>query len=279
MIIWLASYPKSGNTWVRAFIVSYYFTSDGVFRFEDLSRIPDYPHKNFLDKTVDVKLLKEGDIYKHWDKSQKRILENKKAKFLKTHNSLKPVNEVPFTNKDYTLGVIHIIRDPRNVITSIKNHFSFRDYKDALKYMQTDGAFMKGDDNARYAIIDSWKTHFTSWMTNQSLKRITVRYEDLEKQPEKEFAKIVNFINTILRIKEGIKTDKLMNALNSTKFETLKKGEEEGKFNENVIKDNKKIKFFYKGPQNNWKKMLPKDIQTEMNIFYREDLKNLGYDV
>ena len=279
MIIWLASYPKSGNTWIRAFLVSYYFTDDGIFRFEDLSRIPDYPHKNFLDKNINISSLKEGDIYKHWDDSQKRIFENKKAKFLKTHNSLKPINKIPFTKTEYTLGVIHIIRDPRNVITSIKNHFSFNDYEDALKYMQTDGAFMKGDDNARYAIVDSWKTHFTSWMTNQSLKRISVRYEDLEKNPEKEFEKIINFINSILRIKEEIKKDKLVNALNTTKFEALRKGEDEGKFYENVIKDNKKVKFFYKGPQNNWKKLLPPDIQKKMSAYYKEDLRNLGYEV
>ena len=81
MIIWLASYPKSGNTWIRAFLVSYYFTDDGIFRFEDLSRIPDYPHKNFLDKNINISSLKEGDIYKHWDDSQKEFLKTKKRNF------------------------------------------------------------------------------------------------------------------------------------------------------------------------------------------------------
>ena len=52
MIIWLASYPKSGNTWLRSFLVSYYFSSDGNFRFEDLSRIPDYPNKIFFDENI-----------------------------------------------------------------------------------------------------------------------------------------------------------------------------------------------------------------------------------
>ena len=99
------------------------------------------------------------------------IRKKNKAKFLKTHNSLKPINNIPFTKSKNTLGVVHIVRDPRNVITSIKNHFGFSDYERALKYMQTEGAYMEGEDNARYAIVDSWKTHFISWMKNQSLKR------------------------------------------------------------------------------------------------------------
>ena len=277
MIIWLSSYPKSGNTWLRSFLVSYYFTDNGIFDFKDLSRIPDYPSKSFLDKKVDIRAINQGDIYKYWETSQKKISLNQKAKFLKTHNSFKPINNVPFTKVDYTLGVIHIIRDPRNIITSIKNHFSFIDYEQSLKFMQTEGAFMKGEDNARYSTIDSWRTHYISWMSDRTLKRITIKYEEMEDRPEETFSKIINFINSICKIKEGIVKSKLTNSINSTKFDLLKKGEENGKFNENVIKNNNKIKFFNMGPKNKWEKVLPEKIQSQMNIYYNEDLKNLGY--
>ena len=66
--------------------------------------------------------------------------------------------------------------------------------------------------------------------------------------------------------------------MNSTKFDILQKGEEEGKFSENVIRKDKKVKFFNMGPKNNWKNVLPKDIQIKMNDYYKEDLKNLGYE-
>ena len=279
MIIWLASYPKSGNTWIRSFIVSYYFTNDGNFNFDDLDRIPDYPNKIFLGKNVDVSNIKEGEVYNFWENTQNTIRENRKAKFLKTHNSLKPINNIPFTTTKNTLGVVHIFRDPRNVITSIKNHFGFSNYDKAFKYMQTEGAFMKGEDNMKYAIVDSWRTHFISWMQNQSLKRISIRYEDLVNNPEKEFIKIVHFLDSILKIKGGIKKSKFLKSLNTTKFEILQKGEEDGKFNENVIRNNEKVKFFNLGPKNNWKKVLPKDVQIKMNDYYKEDLKKLGYEV
>ena len=83
MIIWIASYPKSGNTWVRSFLTAYYFCKDGIFDVKNLNIIEDYPNKQFFNEKV-----KEGEIHKHWGESQKRILGQKKVKFLKTHNSL-----------------------------------------------------------------------------------------------------------------------------------------------------------------------------------------------
>ena len=74
MIIWIASYPKSGNTWVRSVLVSYYFSGDGKFNFDDLSRILDYPSRAFLDKKINLNNLKDGDIHQYWDVSQKNIL-------------------------------------------------------------------------------------------------------------------------------------------------------------------------------------------------------------
>ena len=77
MIIWIASYPKSGNTWVRSFLTAYYFCKDGIFDIKSLNMIEDYPNKQFFKEEV-----KEGEIHKHWDESQKRIFEQKKGKLL-----------------------------------------------------------------------------------------------------------------------------------------------------------------------------------------------------
>ena len=70
----------------------------------------------------------------HWLKAQKKIKENKKVLFLKTHSCLGNYKGRPFTSKDFSLGGIYVVRDPRNVITSVKNHFSFDD-KHALKFI------------------------------------------------------------------------------------------------------------------------------------------------
>ena len=109
MIIWIASYPKSGNTWIRTFLTAYYFCEKGIFDINKLNFIQDYPNKQFFRNEV-----KEGEIHKHWDQSQKDIISDKKIKFLKTHNSLIKAFGNDFTSPKYSLGVIYIIRDPRN---------------------------------------------------------------------------------------------------------------------------------------------------------------------
>ena len=116
MIIWIASYPKSGNTWVRSLLSAYFFTEDGEFNFNLLENIKKFPSEDFISE----KLRDPLEITKYWRPTQEEILKSKKIKFLKTHNCLMQLNNNKFTTTKHTLGVIYIIRDPRNVLTSFK---------------------------------------------------------------------------------------------------------------------------------------------------------------
>jgi len=79
MIIWIASYPKSGNTWVRSLLSSYYFSNDGNFHFNLLKNIDQYPQQKFFKQ----KINKPGEISNFWESSQKEIVKKKKLFFLK----------------------------------------------------------------------------------------------------------------------------------------------------------------------------------------------------
>ena len=279
MIIWIASYPKSGNTWVRSFITAYYFCKDGVFDIQKLKLIEDYPNKKFFDDEV-----REGEIHKHWEKSQKKICENKKIKFLKTHNSLITAFGQNFTSPKYTLGVIYIVRDPRNIITSIKNHNDFSTYDEAFKLLKDDNAILNDYKHlrnfAKTNIINSWRLNYQSWITNNFFRRLTLRYEDMLFDPERTFRDLIIFINTICRFNDNFDDKKFKNALNSTKFKSLKNLEEKNQFTENVYsaRDKRKIKFFFQGPENNWKKNLDSNLINEMNEYYKEDLIKFRYN-
>jgi len=279
MIIWIASYPKSGNTWVRSFLTAYYFCEDGIFDIKKLNIIQDYPNKQFFNCIV-----KEGEIYKHWEESQKRICDNKKIKFLKTHNSLITAFGKDFTSPKYSLGVIYIVRDPRNVITSIKNHNDFKTYDEALKFLQNDNAILNDYKHlrnfAKTNIINSWRLNYQSWITNNFFRRLTLRYEDMLFDPERTFRDLIIFINTICRFNDNFDDKKFKNALNSTKFKSLKNLEEKNQFTENVYsaRDKRKIKFFFQGPENNWKKNLDSNLINEMNEYYKEDLIKFRYN-
>ena len=123
MIIWLASYPKSGNTWVRSMIAALIHSNDGVFNFELLKNIQQFPEKKFF-KDIINDFSNFDEIKQNWIEAQERINLNNQINIFKTHQGKYTVGEHNFTNNDNTLGVIYVVRDPRNLIKSISNHFT-----------------------------------------------------------------------------------------------------------------------------------------------------------
>ncbi len=280
MIIWIASYPKSGNTWIRSFLTAYYFCEDGIFDIDKLNYIQDYPNKQFFKNEV-----KEGEIHNHWEESQRIILAEKKIKFLKTHNSLITAFGNEFTKPKYSLGVIYIIRDPRNVITSVKNHNDFQTYDKALEFMQNENTVISDykhlNNHAKTNIINSWRINYQSWLSNNRFRRFTVKYEDLIEKTDQTLRDLIIFVNTICRFNNGIDIKKFNNAVQSTTFDKLQNLENSGRFSESVYSDKtkEKIKFFYLGPKNNWKEKLSKSLIDKMNDYYKDDLKKLNYEI
>ena len=122
MIIWIASYPKSGNTWIRSLLSSYLFSDDGKFSFKLLKNIEQFSSKN-LHLKLSENLNYQARISKSWIPSQEIINQDKKIHFFKTHNAISTINGNKFTNKLNTLAAIYIVRDPRNLITSLGYHY------------------------------------------------------------------------------------------------------------------------------------------------------------
>ena len=106
MIVWLASYPKSGNTWIRSLLSSYYFTNDGIFTDDSLLKnIGQFPEKKHF-KTFDYNMAVPGDTAKFWIKAQEQLNKDKKLRFLKTHNFLGKIGNTQFTDEKNTLAEI-----------------------------------------------------------------------------------------------------------------------------------------------------------------------------
>ena len=278
MIIWLASYPKSGNTWVRSLLSAYYYSKNGNFSFELLKNIGQYPQKKYFD----IKIGKPGEINSYWDISQEKISRKKKIKILKTHNSLLALNGKDFTKPKYTLGIIYIVRDPRNVITSLKNHYDL-DYQQSLDFMLNEKKYLydiqEKKDYADFHFLSSWSNHYKSWINNSFFKKMVIKYEDLENNTYKTLKNLIVYINSLQQVNEKIDEVKINNCIKTTNFEILKHKEKKEGFPENVYskKTNKKINFFHLGSKNKWKEVVPKELHEKINNIFREDLKNLKY--
>jgi len=278
MIIWIASYPKSGNTFLRTFLASYYYSKKGKFDFDLLLKIHQFPNMKF-SKT---KSLCEEDASLKWILNQNEFFDKKNLNFVKTHNCLLPYKGNKFTTKDQTIGAIYVVRDPRNVITSMTHHYSIT-YEIALKKMLDDNATLLqksyDGDFSNFTYLSSWSKNYRSWKNSNEFKILFIKYEELELNKEDTFAKVLSFINALSNYEKDIDEKKFYNSLNSTSFSNLQNKEKNEGFEESVIsrETGKKIPFFNLGFKNRWQKILPEDIKKKINQSLSEDIKALGY--
>ena len=283
MILWIASYPKSGNTWLRTLISSYYYSEDGIYKDNLIKKIGQFPEKrHFTEFKYDQNII--TDTSRLWLKAQQKINQDKKLRFFKTHNAFGALNNQHFTDRENSIGCIYIVRDPRNVITSLKNHYEMND-EQALKWMANEKNFiydvqnLKKDGYSDFQFISSWETNYKSWIVQKQIPFMIVKYENLLKETYLVFKDIIEFINKTTGINNKIYKNKLKNSVQSTLLNKLKDNEKKHGFSEAILskKSNKKIPFFFLGPENDWKKILPKDLKTKLNKTYEKNLKELSY--
>ena len=265
MIIWIASYPKSGNTYLRSFLASYYYSKDGNFSFDQLLKIHQFPNiklSKFTPKTKE-------EASKNWMFNQNSFFDRDTLNLVKTHNCLYPYKGNNFTSRNETIGAIYIIRDPRNLITSLKHHYSVG-YEKAMELMLDKNSSLLEEshdkDFSNFTYLNSWSDHYKSWKNSSDFKTLFIKYEDLEKNKKEIFINMINFINEVTKNNEKINEKKLFNSIRTTNFSNLKNKELNEGFEESVYSKvtGKKINFFNLGFNNRWQKILPNDVKKKI---------------
>lgn len=279
MIIWLASYPKSGNTLLRSILATYFYSNDGDFKFKHLYKIGQFPAVEHFEN-LGIDTSKEEEIFKNFIEAQKKInIANRRFKFFKTHSSLCKISGCNFTDLNNTLGVIYIVRDPRNVVTSFAHHYNMS-IDDATNAMIDENRFFVKTDLMHRSFLGSWKFNFNSWkIWNEKNKYLLIRYEDLVNKKKSVLIKIFKFLNELGTIKNQINMIKLNKTIKSTEFQKMKKMEKMESFHESIIDDKtgKKKDFFNLGPKNNWRQILDIKNKEKIEKNFNDEMKELGY--
>ena len=275
MIIWLASYPKSGNTLVRSMLSAYNFSRTGEFNFQLLQNIKQFPNKtifNYLGVDTSNKL----EIVKNYISAQEEInkRDGNSIRFVKTHSALQSINGYPFTNYKNSLGAIYIVRDPRKVVLSNANHYQVA-LDESLKQLSSEAVI--GED-ILLTHIGTWSSNYNSWKEFKKLGRyLLIKYEDLILKPRETFILILEFIHKLTKTKFVLDELKLKNVLKTTTFEYLQNLEKKESFPESrKTKDGKLINFFKYGKKNTGKN-LPEEINKNIEENFSLEMKELGY--
>ena len=271
MIIWLASYPKSGNTWLRSFLTNYLNKNTSNFNFNLLNQIKKFPRRELIDE-LKINFNKFEEIVKNWINMQEFINLKQEFTYLKTHNAMCTINNYPFTNKKNTIGVIYLVRDPRDVVLSHSNHLN-QSIEKTYKSMINKSACEKIDDKGNdETILGSWSENYKSWRDYSSVKKIIIKYEDLILNPYKNFFKIISYLNKINNL--TIDEEMIKRSIENTSFKKLQNLEKKDGF---VDSSSKNGIFFRKGKIGNWKNELDIKISSQIEQVFKEEMKELGY--
>ena len=271
MIIWLASYPKSGNTFVRALLSSYLNNSnDNVF--SKMRGIRSFPKQSSFSGIVDNNLVKKDhmQLFKYFIAAQNKINENNRLNFVKTHNFFGPTNGYEFTDKKNTAGAIHIVRDPRSVAVSYAHHSDITLQK-SVELLLMENRIGINDGGYPEARM-SWKIHFNSW-ANCVFPKILIKYEDLNDNTFDTFKKILIFINQFLGNKFEINDDKIKKTIDICSFNNLSKLEKQIGFDEKQ----KNVNFFRKGSNREWENALSPELIKKIENNVSKELEKLKY--
>jgi len=274
MIVVLASYPKSGNTWLRSLINNYVY-DEKVPLNQMAKTVPSdasavtWESVGLKDIAVDKEALKlRGQFYK----KAAEYAGNRRF-YLKSHSANLTIDGNSLFDHKYLDKVIHIVRNPFDVLPSLAHHFGLN-IEDAYELMTNDQNMMYEEGRKMYPEFQaSWGLHTNSWLhygNEHPENYLFVRYEDLKLNPFTTLKKIMEFVE------EDISEEKLVNAIYNSNFKVRKAEEEKDGFIERAAEDRQ---FFRKGQIGGFVDEVPRDIVEKLYEKYSEICKALSYNI
>lgn len=271
-IIWLASYPKSGNTWLRAFLANYFQNSEKPIAINDLpvfalgdnflvhyERMLGKAAKNISD---DDAMSARPAVHRWFATAQRRTV------FVKTHSIVGKVGSLPLITPDATAGAIYIMRHPFDVAVSWSHHYH-TDIDRAVEALCRSGNALPQGNGLLTQYLGSWAEHVHSWTTAPGLTRHVIRYEDMQTQPLATFAALVCF----LRLSPD--HDRLKRAIRFSCFRELARQERQGGFVE--ARSDGAARFFREGSLGAGGMILTATQRTRLCDVLGEVMERHGY--
>jgi hypothetical protein len=273
--IWIASYPKSGNTWVRLFIHNLLREISGnAADAQDINRANRHtvwetnaaPYEQLLGRNPVECSLEE--IAQTRPQVQQLLAAARSGPFfIKTHLAVANINGYPTINFDMTLAAIYVIRNPLDVAISYA-HYAGRKIDQIIEQMAAPAAKSYGSEKFVYEFIGSWSTHVASWMSVSHRAVYVIRYEDMLRAPFKVFGDLAHF----LRLAPS--PDQLQAAIDKSSFSELSRQESEKGF---VERPPTSEKFFRVGKANQWRDGLTKEHVSKVITAHAPMMQRTGY--
>jgi aryl sulfotransferase len=273
-IYWLASYPKSGNTWLRAFLHNLRADGDAPVDINGLHTGSIASARGWIDTVLgfDTADLTNEEIERLRPAVYGWSSNDEEASYHKIHDAYSfLLDGEPLVSREGTLGAVYVLRNPLDVVASLANHMNVS-LDRAISFMADDAASFAAKPSrlhpqVRHRLL-SWAAHVASWIDAPGLNREIVRYEDMQARPAETFARVAGFLGLPT---EAARVDK---AVRFSTFAELSRQEAEGGFDE---RPHHTAMFFRRGQAGGWIDTLTPDQVARIIADHGPMMRRLGY--
>jgi len=270
-IVWLASYPKSGNTWVRAFLQNYLDASERPSDINALDRyFADESKPNWYEPYVQGPWTEQslGQICALRPQVQRDIAASREGSILvKTHNFLGQYDGQPLHEMSVTAGAIYVVRNPLDVVLSLADHFGLS-IDAAIAFMNNEATGSPTDEANVASVLSSWSAHVHSWTEGGGDAACVVRYEDLLLKPAKGFKSLISFLGL------GLDPRLLKRAIRFSSFPEMRKQENKQGF---IERSPNSRHFFRSGRKDQWRTGLSREQVATIVDAHRDQMLRFKY--
>lgn len=274
-IVWLASFPKSGNTWFRIFLANLAAGENGpadINNLDERGGIASSRHEFEAATMLDSGLLPHDVL----DRLRPRVYEHiageaKEQRWIKVHDAYTKLPDGEPMLGRAAQAVVYLVRDPRDVAVSLAHHSNTTIGEAITAMCDTGYAFChstRGQPNQLRQQLLSWSGHAQSWMDQSDVPVHAVRYEALHADPMTHFRAALAFAG------RPVTDEEIARAIRHADFSELQRQEGERGFGEGPRRD---APFFRAGRVGGWKDVLSAEQVALIQSAHAPMMRRLGY--
>lgn len=266
MITWLASYPKSGNTWIRMLFNAYFDNGNLEINRLTWGRGDNSPYfyQAVSPRPIDT-LTREEIVYLR-PAALMHLIEatGQKPMLVKTHHARASINDIPLIPDKLTKRTFYIVRDPRAVAVSYAKHMAI-DIDAAIAQMR-DYQWTIGNDERFFHTLSTWSRHVQTWLDCDDFPVHLVKYENLINDPAHVLRGMLERIGF-----EDIDDQRIIRAVEACSLSNLQAQEAKHGFEESP-----RDMHFFGGTD--WRNVLSNEQVDQIEHDHGHVMRELGYD-
>jgi len=278
-IVWLASYPKSGNTWTRIFLANYLFNRTTPMPINQVHRMGMGDSIEKMYRMVAARSSSgfaggNFDIadYRRTLSLRGKVLEgivnnDADVNFVKTHNHRAKAFGVELITPGLTRSAIYILRNPLDMVLSYARQYGHTQEFAAAAIGRPDNS-ITGANGTVAQFLGAWSDHVLSWTRCRAFPVLALRYEDMQADPDAAFTRVLEHI--------GVPPDpeRVARAVQFSSFGELRKQEEATGF---VERSPNSDRFFHSGGSGQWREELVPEAVERISADHAAVMREYGY--